>query len=106
MKFFKGDENLIMVTAKITAKSGERDNIIAKAQDLITSSRLDSGCISYNLYASTENEDVLLMFEQWENFELLQSHMQTEHFKAFGTATGDILAGEIDIRVYSAEIKN
>ena len=106
MKFFKGDENMIMVTAKITAKSGERDNIIAKAQDLITSSRLDSGCISYNLYASTENEDVLLMFEQWENFELLQSHMQTEHFKAFGTATGDILAGEIDIRVYSAEIKN
>lgn len=41
MKFFKGDENMIMVTAKITAKSSERDNIIAKAQDLITSSRLD-----------------------------------------------------------------
>ncbi|MGB9977977.1 putative quinol monooxygenase [Methanobacterium sp.] len=97
---------MIMVTAKIRSKSGERNNIIAKAQDLITSSRLDPGCISYNLYASTENENVLLMFEQWENFELLQSHMQTEHFKVFGTATEDILAGEIDISIYSAEVKN
>jgi quinol monooxygenase YgiN len=96
---------MIMVTAKITAQSGKKDNIIAKAQDLITSSRLDPGCISYNLYTSTENENVLLMLEQWENFELLQSHMQTEHFKAFGTATEDILAEEIDINVYSAAIK-
>ncbi len=97
---------MIMVTAKITAKSGERDNIIAKAQDLITSSRSDLGCISYNLYASTENKDVLVMLEQWENFELLHAHMQTEHFKVFGTATEDILAEKIDISVYSAEIKN
>ena len=96
---------MIMVTAKIAAKSGERDNIIAKSKDLIESSRLDPGCISYNSYASTENDDLLLMLEQWENLEVLQSHMQTEHFKAFGEATKDILAGEMDISVYSAEIK-
>ena len=96
---------MIMVKAKMTAKSGEKNNIIAKAQDLIKSSRLDQGCINYNLYTSTENENVLLILEQWENFELLQSHMQTEHFKTFGTATKDILAREMDINVYTAEIK-
>lgn len=95
---------MIMVTAKITAKSGEKSNIIAKAQDLIKFSRLDSGCISYNLYASTDDENFLLMFEQWENLEDLQSHMQTDHFKAFGEATNDILAGKMDITIYSAEI--
>lgn len=94
-----------MVTAKITAKSGEKDNIIAKAQDLITSSRLDPGCISYNLYANTGDDDLLLMLEQWENLEVLHSHMQTEHFKAFGVATKDMLAKEMDISVYSAKIK-
>lgn len=96
---------MIMVTAKITAKSGEKDNIIAKAQDLITSSRLDPGCISYNLYANTGDDDLLLMLEQWENLEVLHSHMQTEHFKAFGVATKDMLAKEMDISVYSAKIK-
>jgi quinol monooxygenase YgiN len=96
---------MIMVTAKIRAKSGERDNIIAKSQDLIESSCLDPGCISYNLYASTANADLLLMLEQWENLEVLQSHMETEHFKAFGADTENILAEEMNISVYSAEIK-
>ena len=95
-----------MVTAKITAKSGKKSNIIAKAEDLVKSSRLESGCISYNLYASIEEENVLLMLEQWENPEVLQSHMQTDHFKAFNTAVKDNLAGEVDIKVYSAESIN
>ncbi|MCE7699442.1 MAG: antibiotic biosynthesis monooxygenase [Methanobacterium paludis] len=94
---------MIMVTAKITAKTGERDNIISKSQDLIDSSRLDAGNISYNLYASTEDDDLLLMLEQWENPEVLEAHMQTEHFKAFGAAIEDIVAKEMDIDVYSAE---
>ncbi len=96
---------MIIVTAKITTKPGERDKIISKSQDLIDSSRLDPGCISYNLYASTEDDNTLVMLEQWENPEVLESHMQTKHFKAFGAATENILAEEMDISVYSAEIK-
>jgi len=54
------------------------------------------------LCANTEDDDVLLMLEQWENLEVLQSHTQTEHFKAFGADTG-ILAKKGDITVYSAD---
>lgn len=96
---------MIMVTATITAKPGQRDAIIEKAQDLIESTRLEPGCISYHLYASTENKDVLLMLEHWKNTEVLEAHMQTEHFKAFGVAIGDILAEELDIGVYSVDEK-
>lgn len=94
---------MIVVTAKITAKPGKRDNIISKSQDLIESTRLEPGCINYNLYASTEDEDVLVMLEQWETSEVLETHMQTEHFKAFGAAIKDIMAKELDIAVYSAD---
>jgi quinol monooxygenase YgiN len=94
---------MIMVTAKITAKPGERDNVILKAKDLIESSRSESGCIGYNLYASTEDDDVLMMLEQWKNQDVLDTHMKTEHFKAFGEVVEDILAGELDINVYSVD---
>ncbi|MEN6591624.1 MAG: putative quinol monooxygenase [Methanobacterium sp.] len=94
---------MLMVTAKIIAKPGEKDNIILKAKDLIESTRLESGCISYNLYASTEDDDVLMILEQWKNQDVLDSHMQTKHFIAFGKAVEDILAGELDINVYSAD---
>ncbi len=94
---------MIIVTAKIKAKNGEKDNIIAKSQDILKFSRLDPGNISYNLYADTEDEDLLVMLEQWESSKLLEAHMQTEHFKAFGEAIKDIIAEEMDIGVYSAE---
>ncbi len=97
---------MIIVTAKITAKSSKKDKIISKAQNLIEYSRLDPGCISYSLYASTEDENILLMLEQWENQDALGSHMQTEHFKAFNIAVKDNLAGEVDISVYSAEVNH
>lgn len=94
---------MIMVTAKITAKPDEKDEIISKAQDLIDSSRFESGCISYNLYASTEDENTLLIFEQWENHNVLDLHMQTKHFKAFNAAIEDIKEDKVDIAIYSAD---
>jgi quinol monooxygenase YgiN len=94
---------MITVTAKITAKSGEKNKIISKSRDLIESTRLESGCISYNLYASTEDENTLLMFEQWENRDVLDLHMQTEHFKAFNASIENILENEVDIAVYSVD---
>jgi quinol monooxygenase YgiN len=53
--------------------------------------------------ASTEDENVLLMFEKWESKEALDTHMQTEHFKAFGAAIEDLVAKELEITIFSAE---
>ncbi|MDY9923579.1 putative quinol monooxygenase [Methanobacterium sp.] len=94
---------MIIVTATITAKPTKRDEIISKSQDLIKSTRLEPGCISYDLYASIEDENVLIMLEKWENREVLDVHMKTEHFKMFGTVIEEFVAKEISIVIYSAE---
>ena len=94
---------MIIVTATITGKPGKRDELISKSQDVIKSTRLEPGNISYELLASTEDDDVLLMFEKWENKKVLDAHMQTEHFKAFGSAIEDLVAKELEITLYSAE---
>ena len=94
---------MIIVKATITAKPGDRDKIISISQDVIGPTRSELGCISYELFASTQDKDVLVMFEQWENREVLETHMQSEHFKAFGAAIKDMIAKELEISVYSAE---
>lgn len=94
---------MILVTAKIIAKNGDRDKIISKAQDVIKSTRQEPGNISYDLYASTEDDNVLMMFEKWKNQDELNSHMQTEHFKAFGNAIEQFLTEDLHIDVYSVE---
>jgi len=43
------------------------------------------------------------MFEQWKKYGSLGSHMETEHFKAFGAAIKGLLVGDIDITIYSAK---
>ena len=35
--------------------------------------------------------------------EVLETHMQTEHFKAFGAAIKDMVAKELEISIYSVE---
>ena len=94
---------MIIVTATITVKKGNRDELISKSQNVITSTRQEQGNISYELLASTEDENVLMMFEKWESKEALDTHMQTEHFKAFGAAIEDIVAKELEIAIYAAE---
>ena len=94
---------MIIVTATITAKSGNRNEIISKSKDLIKATRQEAGCISYELLASTEDEDVLIMFERWEKMESLEKHMQTDHFKSFGPSIKELLAKELDIDIYFAK---
>jgi quinol monooxygenase YgiN len=43
------------------------------------------------------------MLERWENQEVLESHMQTKHFKAFGADIKNLLARKLDIDVCSAD---
>jgi quinol monooxygenase YgiN len=95
------ESSMIIVTATITAKHGKRDEIISQSQDVIESTRLESGCISYELFASTEDENVLVMFERWENIEALELHKQTDHYKAFGPSIKDLLEKKIELGVYS-----
>lgn len=94
---------MIIVTAKITAKYDARNKIILKAEELIRLTRLESGCISYDLFTSTEDDNILLMFEKWENQDVLNSHMQTEHFTEFNKSIANLLEKNLEINVYTAE---
>lgn len=92
---------MILVNAKITAKPGKKDRIIESAQNVIESTRQEPGCINYHLYANTEDENILMMLEKWETQEALDIHMKTDHFQAFGKAIEDLVAEELDIKVYT-----
>lgn len=91
---------MLLVTAKITAKTGQRNRIIENAKNLVESTRKEPGCISYDLYSSTEDENILLVLEKWENQEALDIHLETDHFLAFGQDCEDLLAEEMDVTIY------
>ena len=56
-----------------------------------------------NLYKNVE-DGILFFVEQWESTEALQKHMQTPEFIEFGQSTKDLIAGELGIKLYTAEL--
>jgi quinol monooxygenase YgiN len=95
---------MIIVTARMKVKTGNKKFFISEAQDLISATRKENGCISYNLLASTEDENVLVMLEQWKDKNSLNKHMETDHFKQFGDTIEHLLSEEIDIQSYSVKV--
>jgi quinol monooxygenase YgiN len=94
---------MIVVTAKMTIKSGFKDEFVACCQELIEATRKEKGCISYNLYSDTDNQNELVMLEFWEDIGSLNIHMETEHFKKFGGILDKFLVADIEVISYSAE---
>jgi quinol monooxygenase YgiN len=94
---------MIIVLAKAIAKDEDATKkIIEFAQDLIENSRKEDGNVDYNLYSNT-GDGTLLFVEQWESIDILNAHLQTDHFLKFGENIADLVAQDLIIDVFEAE---
>ena len=92
---------MIIVTAMMHVKSGKKEAFILEAKDLISATREEDGCINYNLLSNIEDENALVMLEQWKDMESLTKHMKTNGFLQFEVAIEPLLARGVDIKSYS-----
>ena len=95
---------MIIVAAKIRTKPGKRDDFIKAAQSVIAATRAESGCLRYELYASTEDVNGLMYFEEWANRAALDAHMKTPHLVAFKKLREErgMIDGQSDVRMFEA----
>lgn len=94
---------MIIVTAMIHIKTGKKEAFILEAKDLISASRKEDGCINYNLLSNIEDENALVMLEQWEDIDSLKKHMKTNQFLQFEVTIEPLLAKGVDIESYSVD---
>ena len=80
------------VVAVLTAKPGSEDIVRDALTELVEPTRAESGCISYDLFASNVDSTVFITVEKWTSQTDLDAHLTTPHVaKALGTA-GEHLA--------------
>ncbi|WP_420573498.1 putative quinol monooxygenase [Kordia sp.] len=77
----------LTIVARILAKEGKSSFIKEELLKLIEITRAEKGCINYDLHHDNENENLFLFYENWENRELWQQHMQNDHLAAYMKAT-------------------
>lgn len=70
----------ITVIADITAREGNRPQLLEAMQTCILASRAESGCKSYELTTYVEDSNRFSFIERWESPEALQTHAASAHF--------------------------
>jgi len=84
--------NQLTIVARIEANADNIDLVKAELLKLIEPTRLEDGCIQYDLHQDNTNPAVFMFFENWESRELWQNHMNNDHLKAYMQATESTVA--------------
>ena len=74
---------MLNIYVKYTAKEGCRETFLREIveQGILTAIRNEDGCIMYDYYLSAQDENVVLLLEQWVSEEHQRIHMQQPHMK-------------------------
>ena len=81
----------LTVVAKIVVKNDSIESVKSEMLKLIDPTRNEDGCIEYNLHQDNENPAVFIFYETWKSSACLENHMNTDHFKSFVTAVGNVV---------------
>jgi quinol monooxygenase YgiN len=81
------------VVAVLVAKAGQEQTVRAALTDLVTPTRGEEGCLSYDLYESGAAPGTFVTLESWRSQADLDAHLQTPHVQAALGAAGDALDG-------------
>lgn len=99
----RGKKNMIKIVAKSSVKNENKAKFIEAANELIQKSRKEEGCISYNLYESVDGK-YLTFIEEWKDEKAIESHNNSDHFKAIVPKLAELVDGSMDVALYK-EIK-
>ena len=82
----------ISIVAHITANKENLDFVKAALLKLTKISKSDEGCINYDLHQDKTNQNLFVVYENWETPELLQKHTESQHFVDFIEKTKDAMS--------------
>lgn len=91
---------MIIVHGTFPVKAELRDQAIDLMRDMAVASQAEDGCISYEFYVGLTDPNSLLLFQEWETVEALQSHFETTHMEVFLKQLPEVLDGEVSTRRY------
>ena len=61
-------------------------------EGILTAIRREEGCLRYDYYLSCQNEDEILLLEQWDTDEHQRIHMEQEHMKRLRVIKDECIA--------------
>ncbi len=82
----------LTIVARIEAYPDQVELLKTELQKLVEPTLREPGCIQYDLHQDNLDPAIFLFYENWENRELWQAHMNNSHIADFARATDGAIA--------------
>lgn len=84
--------------AFIRARAGRSDDLGRRLLGLVAPSRLEPGCINYDVHRSGDDADLWCVYENWRSAEDLAAHFDMPHMQTFVAELPVLVDGPLDLR--------
>ena len=95
-------EPLLYVTNTIIAKPNCIDKVRAALMTIVAPSRLESGCIRFDLVQCIEDPQQFVCIQVWQNLAAHRAHLASKHVMQGIDRVPELLASEFTVRRYHA----
>lgn len=92
--------DLLTVVAEMKAKAGKEDDLRRALIALVAPTRLEEGCVQYDLHEKTDEPGRFVFYENWVSADHLARHAASAHIQAFRAGAGDLLAEPARIETF------
>ena len=90
----------VTVVALVSARQGMEERVRAELLALVAPSRLEPGCIRYELHQSAEDPAQFMFYENWESRASLEAHLEMPYLDDFDERTKELLAEPVRITLW------
>lgn len=91
---------MIVQYAVVPVDPDSREQAVRAVTELAERSREESGVVEYRVGADVEDDSVLRIFEQYEDQQAVDAHMNSEHFGAFQERLPEFAGGDVELYKY------
>jgi quinol monooxygenase YgiN len=88
---------MVTVMACVQAKPHFANDVKQACLALVAPSRVEAGCITYELYGAAGDPNLFIFFERRERREDIDRHLESGHCVEFDERTTDMLDGPEEI---------
>ena len=92
---------MVKIVAKNYIQEGKFDEVVALYKELVEKTRVEEGCIKYELFQDLNDARTVTMIEEWDSMEALAAHEKSEHFTRILPLLKVLMAGDTDFRIYN-----
>ena len=92
---------MLIVAGEIRMQSGTRDQFLTAVRPMVAASILEPGCRTYAFSPDPDDDDLIRLYELWDDEDAIAGHVASEHMAEWVRARAELPILSADIMKYT-----